>query len=131
MRLYRSTLWLVCLACSPELPALPTVTEDGPTSLDWVGLETWDGGQSLDRSAIPAGVVARLQLKVSTATGAPSFGASVRVIAESNDFEERLTFPRGDACFSDSEGLCSLVLKSTGLAGTVTLSAQVAGAPAT
>ncbi len=128
MRRSAVTIVLLCLACSPELPSLPTGADDGPARLEWVSLATWDGGQFLDRSAIPAGVVARLQLKVSTATGAPSFGASVRVIAESNDFEERLTFPRGDACFSDSEGLCSLVLKSTGLAGPVTLSAQVAGA---
>jgi cysteine-rich repeat protein len=116
---------ILSMSCGESLPGLPQAALVEPSQIEWQQLEDLQG-DAIAAEAFPAGQVARLVLRVLDASLQPVPGALVSLSARADNFDDLLRFPAGTQCFSDAQGLCSIVIASQGKAGALTLTARAA-----
>ncbi len=124
---YLGSLLVLISACAQSLPELPT-GDEGPSQIQIKGLSDALSGDPLDPTAIFVGTPLRVEIEIRSNTG-PLAGSGVRLSVQQQDFLERFRFPEGDACTTNPEGHCSILVISTGTAGEVTFTARANARP--
>ena len=119
---YLVNLLLLISACAQPLPKLPP-SDDRPSQIQILSLLHAETETPLDPAAIYVGTPLQVTMELRTPKG-PATGSGLSVSIQQQGFLERFRFPEGDACTTDEQGRCRVLLVSTGIAGTLDLVAR-------